>query len=180
MKRLAVRFGLGFAAWMGLFTLILQSSTVNDRLVVPFTRLVAYVSHRVLGPLGMETSVSGTLIVGVEGFAVNVLDGCNGVLVSSILVAAVLAFPSSWREKALGLALGIGVIQALNLARVVSLYYLGLRHPALFETFHLYVWQTVIVILSMAAWMFWAEMIVRPVPAVPRPAPARRPNPARG
>jgi hypothetical protein len=35
------------------------------------------------------------------------------------------------------------------------------RHPDLFERFHYHVWQTVVIVLSMAVWIAWAELLVK-------------------
>ena len=41
------------------------------------------------------------------------------------LVAGVLAFPSTWVQKAWGFAMGFAAIQVANLLRIISLYYLA-------------------------------------------------------
>ena len=160
MKRSALSFVLIFAAGIGVSSLLMQADAVDRGVVVPFTGLIARASGVVLNLMGMSTEVFGTVISGERGFSVNILNGCNGVYVMAILISAVLAFPSTWREKMVGLAIGIPGVQAVNLIRIVSLYYLGLRRPDLFEEFHLYVWQAGVIIASMAIWIFWAEFLV--------------------
>lgn len=93
-------------------------------------------------------------------------DACNGILPTYIFVAAILAFPSSWREKGIGLMIEIPAIFAINVVRVVTLMCLGASYPDLFEQVHIYVWQTLVVALSMAVWLFWAERFVRPHTAI--------------
>jgi exosortase/archaeosortase family protein len=51
--------------------------------------------------------------------------GCNGIEAMLVLVAGMLAYPATWRQRAAGIAIGAMAIRALNLARVVSLFYLG-------------------------------------------------------
>ena len=160
MKRSALSFVLIFAAGIAVSSLLLAAGAVDREVVVPFTGLIARASSVVLNLMGMGTRVDGTVISGERGFSVNILNGCNGVYVMAILISAVLAFPSTWREKMVGLAIGIPGVQAVNLIRIVSLYYLGLRRPDLFEEFHLYIWQAGVIIASMAIWIFWAEFLV--------------------
>ncbi|HET9481375.1 MAG TPA: exosortase H [Candidatus Polarisedimenticolia bacterium] len=176
MRRPALRFGLVFLAAIAVFSLLLQLPAAESRFVVPFTSLIAHASSFVLGFIGFQTRVDGTLLIGAEGFSVNILNGCNGVYVTAILVSAVMGFPSSLREKLVGLALGIPGVQVINLVRIVSLYYIGLRHPALFEQFHLYVWQTGVIVASMALWIYWAEVLVKSA----RPAAGAGGHPAGG
>lgn len=160
MRHPALRFAIVFAALILALSILVRLEAVERSVVVPFTGLVARVSHVLLNAAGLRTEVSGTMLVGEEGFAVNILNGCNGVYVTGIVLSAVLAFPATWREKALGVGVGVAGVQIINLARIVTLYYIGLRHPAVFEQFHYYVWQTIVIILSMAIWIFWAEVLV--------------------
>lgn len=164
MGRRSLRFAAVFIACIAAFSAALQIEAVERSFVIPFTRLIAHAGSAVLNLIGLPTRVEGTVISGEGGFGVNILKGCNGVYVTAIVVSAILAFPSTWREKTIGLALSLPGVQAVNLVRIVSLYYIGLTREELFEQFHLYVWQTGVIILSMAIWLFWAEVLVRPEP----------------
>lgn len=154
-----------FLAWVLLFALLLQTEWVVLRFVNPFTEGVARVAGLLLDGLGERTRVEGTHLSSPR-FAVNIYHGCNGVLATSIFAAAVLAFPATWRERGLGLLLGIPVIQVVNMARIISLYYIGIHWPRLFAAAHGYVWQSIVILLSMVLWIVWAERIVHhPDPA---------------
>jgi hypothetical protein len=41
----------------------------------------------------------------------------------------------------------------------------GVYWPAAFANVHIYVWQTLLVALSIAIWILWAEVFVRPAHA---------------
>ena len=165
MRNPSVRFALIFIVSLGIFSLLFQLDAMDRFVVVPLTTLSARVASVILNLFGMQTSVDGTVLSGADGFSVNILKGCDGSYVMAIVVAAVLAFPSTWKEKGIGLALGIPGVQIVNLVRIVSLYYIGVKQPALFEQFHIYVWQTGVIIVSMAIWIFWAEVVVGRHPA---------------
>lgn len=156
--RSALGFVLGFGAWLLLFSLLLQVPAVQDGLVLPMTRGITLVSDAALGLLGYRTEVAGTVIRGDEGFAVNILTGCNGAFVMAIFASAVLAFPVPWRLRAVGLAAGLPAVQLINLGRILSLYAIGVHRPDLFERFHTQVWQTAVILLSMALWLAWADL----------------------
>ena len=68
---------------------------------------------------------SGAILRSPGGFGVEMRDGCNGINVTILLWAAILAFPAPWKLKAYGLAVGTLAIQLLNLARFISLFYIG-------------------------------------------------------
>lgn len=167
MNRPALAFVAIFLASLLLFSIVIRVDAIDKSLIVPFTALIARVSSLTLNLFGLGTSVFGTVIMGGEGFAVDILNGCNGIYVVGIVVSAVLAFPSTKKEKLVGLLLGVTGVQVVNLIRIVSLYYIGLTNPALFDRFHHYVWQTGVIVLSMAIWIFWAEVLVA-APARPR------------
>jgi exosortase H (IPTLxxWG-CTERM-specific) len=144
----------------GSFTLI-SLNWVNDHVIEPFTAGIARVSGLTLGLLGQDISMQGTILRG-RRFAVNIRNGCNGVEAMLIFLAAVLAFPASWRAKLLGLAVGAVAIQAINLVRVVALYLTGVYFPAWFNASHTVVWQTVVILFSVLLWILWANRLAVP------------------
>ena len=92
-------------------------------------------------------------------FAVEIAAGCNGVEAMMILIAAMLAFPAPWRYRLAGITIGISAIQALNLVRIVSLFFLGLWNQDAFEWAHLYVWQALIMLDALAVWLLWIRSL---------------------
>lgn len=128
----------------------------NDHVIVPFTERIVGVSTAVLRAIGEPALSEGTRIRS-SGFAVDVKNGCNGVEAMLILVAAILAFPAPWGRRLAGLAAGIAVIQLLNLVRVVSLFWLGVHHREVFETFHTAVWQTALILVAVAVFILWSR-----------------------
>ena len=167
MNRPAIAFVAIFMASLVIFSIVIRVEAIDKHLVLPFTALIARAGSLTLNLFGIGTAVVGTVIMGEHGFAVDILNGCNGIYVVGIVVSAVLAFPSTKKEKLVGLVIGVAGVQLVNLIRIVSLYYIGLTNPALFDRFHHYVWQTGVIVLSMAIWIFWAEVLVA-TPARPR------------
>jgi exosortase H (IPTLxxWG-CTERM-specific) len=149
-----------FLGWTLGFAFLLQFETVTVSLVNPFTEGIARAAGLFLNLLGETTTVRGTQLSSPR-FAVNIYHGCNGVLATSIYVAAVLAFPATWAQRGIGIGLGIPFIQIINMARIVSLYYIGIYWPKLFAAAHGYVWQSIVILFSMVLWIFWAERFAR-------------------
>ena len=131
---------------------------VNDHVVEPFTGLIVRASAGVLRVLGEGTQASGTQISS-PAFAVDVKNGCNGVEAMLLLVAAMLAFPATARQRLAGLALGMAAIQIANLIRVVSLFWLGVHHRSVFELFHAAIWQTALILLSVVFFILWSRRV---------------------
>ena len=161
-------FALFILLLTGLFVIEWLPS-VRANLVVPFTNGVATLSGWLIQLWDARVLTHENLIWNQEnGFAVSIEAGCNGVEASIVLVAAMLAYPASWRERLLGLAGGVLTVQVLNLLRIITLFYLGQWHRTLFEWAHLYAWQALIMLDVLLVFLFWLRWIGRP--AHPTPA----------
>jgi exosortase H (IPTLxxWG-CTERM-specific) len=97
------------------------------------------------------------------GFSIKVEDTCNASNVTILLWAAILAFPAPWREKAKGLLAGTLVLHGVNLFRIASLYYIGQHDPGMFEFTHLYVWEGVIMLVTLVIFWTWVQRTFRAV-----------------
>jgi len=155
-RKRSIVFVAKFLALLLAFALFVAWRPVNDHLVVPFTTGVAKVSGAILNAMSERVTVNGTEIR-TAGFSVDVENGCNGDEKALLFAAAVLAFPASWRARGIGLAAGFLGIQALNLVRVVSLFWIGHHKPALFSTAHTVLWQSVVVLFGVLLFLVWAS-----------------------
>jgi exosortase H (IPTLxxWG-CTERM-specific) len=169
----ANRRSLGFlATFLALLVasyFLVASRPVNDAAIVPFTAGVARASAAVLNVLGEKVVVVGTEIRSAT-FAVNIENGCNGVETALLFGSAVLAFPAPWKHRLFGLLLGFAAIQAINLVRVVSLFWIGAHRPALFSSSHTVLWQSIVVLCGVLLFLLWASREQR------RPAAAHAGN----
>lgn len=104
---------------------------------------------------GFSVLIEGTNLVSGT-FRVDVSPACSGAVPSMIYLAAVFAFPASWRSKLIGAGLGLAIIQGVNLIRVVVLFLIGLFEPQLFHETHVYIAQSLVVAIAVATWLFWA------------------------
>jgi exosortase H (IPTLxxWG-CTERM-specific) len=163
-SRAARRASFGFLARFVALLVVLYAAVawhpINDRVIVPFTAGIASVSGAVLRALGEPAVVTDTLISG-GGFGVHIENGCNGIETAILFVSAVLAFPASWAARGIGIAAGFLAIQAINLVRVVSLFWVGRHHPAVFEASHGLVWQSIVVLFGVLLFFVWAARVPR-------------------
>lgn len=168
-----VRFFFLFVALLtGLFALRI-TTVVRDHVTLPFTGLLADMSAFVIMLFDKNVHAEGVIIRSLEnGFAVAIAPGCDGIEAVIILVSAVLAFPSPWKHKLVGILIGFIAIQALNLVRIISLFYMGQWSQTWFDWFHLYLWQALIVLDALAVWLIWLRYLPRPTRAAPPPAAA--------
>lgn len=142
-----LRFVLVFTlVLVGLFSLEMQTA-VQQAVIEPFTGLLAKISAGLILPFDDSVAAYGKVLQFRDNsFAVSIEAGCNGVEASIVLIAAVLAFPATWRARLFAIALGFLAIQVLNIARIVSLFYLGRWNLDIFSWVHLYLWPTLIML----------------------------------
>ncbi len=161
-----VRFFILFLVLQaGLFGLEL-TPWAQEWLVVPWTSRLAAIAAGIVKIFDADVLAQGKVLQSVSnGFAVSIEAGCNGVEATIVLVAAILAFPASWKHKLIGLIAGIVAVQGLNIVRVISLFYLGQWNFNAFEWAHLYVWQALIMLDVMVVWLLWVRTLPRAVPA---------------
>jgi exosortase H (IPTLxxWG-CTERM-specific) len=136
------------------------TAPVQKFLVVPWTSVLAQASAALLTLFDPQVIAYGKILQnGASGFAISIEAGCNGVEAALILIAAMLAFPAPWKHRLLGILAGLIAIQALNLVRVVSLFYLGQWNQAAFEWAHLYLWQILIMFDALIVWLIWMRLL---------------------
>lgn len=132
----------------------------QNYMATPITSAVAKVSVTVMMLFDKSVVSQGIAILDqVTGQGIEVVAGCNGMEAVIILFAAVFAFPATFRQKVLGFIAGFFAIHALNIVRIVSLYYLAKHSMTWFEWFHLYVWQMLIILDALVVWLLWLRWI---------------------
>jgi exosortase H (IPTLxxWG-CTERM-specific) len=148
------RFTAMFAACflLGIGLVLLPPVQVLDR---QFSRALVEASHGLISLCGGKATRQGAVLRAPGGFAVEMRDGCNAVNVTILLWAAVLAFPAPWRMKALGLLAGALVIQALNILRFISLFYIGQYSSTWFDFAHGYLWESLLILDTMVVFWLW-------------------------
>ena len=101
----------------------------------------------------------------VEGlFSLRIVLDCAALDAHALFAAAVLAFPAPWRHRLGGLAAGTLGLAAANVGRIVVLYLVGIRWPAIFPFMHEEVLQLAIVLtafLAFRGWIVWTQRRVR-------------------
>lgn len=173
------RFALLFVALLVGFFVLELTPPVQKYFVQPWTSAVASSSVAAMKAFDNDVVAQGDTVRSTRtGFAVQILAGCNGVEAMIVLVAGILAFPATWKQKIVGTLVGVFAIQALNLVRIVSLFYLGQWNFQWFEWAHLYVWQALIMLDALIVWLLWMRVVNRGVDDAPPAAPPTPPAPA--
>ena len=152
-------FALFLTIQLALFAAEL-TKPVQQAVVVPFTESIAAISAWLVTMFDTGVLSQGIVLRDVDsGFAVAIQAGCNGVEATIVLIAAMIAFPSPWRWKLIGIAAGFVAIQAMNLLRIITLFYLGQWNTTAFEWAHLYIWQALIMLDVLIVFLIWLRYL---------------------
>ena len=94
---------------------------VQQHVVLPWTALLARGCAALVTLFDASAAAAGKVLWNtVSGFGVSIEPGWNGIEACIVLFAAVIAFPSTWRHKLVGLAGGFVAGQGMEGVRVVG------------------------------------------------------------
>ncbi len=146
---------------VGLFTLEMLDP-VQAAAIQPFTASLATLSASIIMPFDDAVIAYGRVIEHTAAqFAVSIEAGCNGVEATIVLIAGVLAFPATWKQKLTAILLGFLAVQIMNIMRIISLFYLGQWDLALFTWTHLYIWPVLIMLDVLVVFIVYLRYLSR-------------------
>jgi archaeosortase B (VPXXXP-CTERM-specific) len=112
----------------------------------------------ILSLLGFHATVDGVFVnYGSTGLAI--IAECTGYTAMALFFSVIVAYPSSIVAKLIGLAVGIPLILAFNMLRLVVMAVVLAYRPRYFEFAHLYFWQVALIIFVVAIVVFWIERL---------------------
>ncbi len=155
------RFLALFAIYLGVVGTLLPRGTRAFPGVARFlVELTAAIEYGLLAAFSDEASLTQP-IVHLGSFGVEIVGECTGLFEMAIYACCVLAFPTSWRNRGLGLLYGLPAIYAFNVLRILCLLVVGRYAHSSFEFFHLYFWQGTLILMITSVWMLWIYLVVR-------------------
>lgn len=158
MQRFVITF---LVVLVALFSIELLNP-VQEHVIVPFTGLLAKISAALVAPFDDTVIAYGKVLQFSDtGFAVSIEAGCNGVEATIVLVAAVVAYPASWKARTVAILLGFIAIQSLNIVRIISLFYLGDWDLDIFSWVHLYLWPALIMLDVLVVFILYLRYLAR-------------------
>ncbi len=143
---LGASLGLALAVYYG---------SLGSSLLDVIAEWTATWTSKAINLFGGSTTVSGTLLIS-DNFVANVVAECTAIGPIILYIGAVVAYPASKRAKLAGVAAGVVVLTAVNLVRIISLFWIGEAYPEYLDVVHLLVWQSVIILLAIIMWLLWA------------------------
>lgn len=160
------RFFILFVALLVALLALELTPPVQAAFVLPWTEGLARISAALVTLFDPRVVATGKILQSTaNGFAVSIEAGCNGIEAAIVLIAAMLAFPAPWKHRLVGILAGLVTVQALNVVRVISLFYLGQWDAKAFEWAHLYLWQALIMLDVLIVWLVWIRTLPPPASA---------------
>lgn len=89
------------------------------------------------------------------GGGINVINGCEGIDVMFLLIAAMLVAPIPMKARLAGMALGILVTLGLNQIRVIGLFYAYRMDRSVFDMLHGVVAPMLLIVAIAGYFLFW-------------------------
>ena len=159
------RFLLLFCGVLGGLFAIEMLKPVQAAVIQPFTGILATISTALILPFDDTVIAQGRILRdATTGFAVSIEAGCNGVEAAIVLIAGIVAFPATIQNKVIAIVAGFFFVQALNIVRIISLFYLGQWNYTVFEWFHLYLWPVLIMLDVLIVFAIYLQWLGRPHP----------------
>ncbi len=131
------------------------------------TEILTIQTTEILNILHLDATCSATKITmtppsnkpnTLNVFAMDIRFGCNGIEAMLIYAAAVTAFPASWKRKLAGIFVGIVLIHIANVGRIVALAFIGVYYPKLFQYFHVYILQGMMIAFALVIFFVYLHL----------------------
>lgn len=150
----AVKFILCFALLFGAFEASRSSAferfVVEDMILVPTTALINVATPNEHAQLAVGRVISS------PGSNLHVIRGCEGIEMFLLLVAGIIAFPTSWKHRFQGLLLGSILAYVLSVTRLMALHYILRYSPGAWEALHGLVLPLGPIVLMALYFMCWS------------------------
>lgn len=152
-----LRFAGMYLFYISLFTLLYISFKDDLRFLNISTATTLSV---LLDVLGVHTTVNEAVIY-LDFIALEVIGECTGIYEIVVFSGCILAYPASSGKKLAGIAFGIPFVLGINMVRLISLAFVGVWYPSMFDYVHYYLWQVTLIIIVVFVMLVWIEKVVK-------------------
>jgi len=159
----ALRFVVMMILGMIIFYAFYKSAFYQNYLNEPIVSAQASLTSFFLNIFGADVTSNGTVISSATtDSSINIKGGCDGLEATALLLCAVSVFPIAFKYKVPGLLLGFLGLFALNIFRLVGLYYAKAHaSQSTFDLLHEQGGFVIFTALSIVIWMIWANWAMK-------------------
>ena len=108
--------------------------------------------------LGVDTIVRENVVM-TGPVSLEIVPECTSLPYLAIFSAGIVAFPTFIHQKLWGILLGLVGLALLNIMRMFCLLLVGMFVPAAFDSAHILVGQSLMIVASVGLWIFWWKRI---------------------
>ncbi|MBN1763142.1 MAG: exosortase H [Methanomicrobia archaeon] len=156
LQYVALFLSFCIAFYLFYYFLAIRSSTALAHL----NEITASILGTLFAVGGAHVVVDGAVVT-INGFSLEIIDECTAVFSSIVYSACILAYPTTLKNKGLGVAFGVPLLYAINMVRLLVITLVGLSAPHLFEFVHVYLWQASFIIFVVVIFLLWLKLIVK-------------------
>ena len=160
-RRLVVAFLLRCLVYWGLTLWLVSRFTVIEETGI---NLTVGTLQLAFGAIGQKVVRAGSAL-STGGSSVEIVSDCSPHMPFLIFAGVILAFPSTWRQRLIGLVFGAVIIHLFNTLRIMALIWILSWHRSWFDFAHVYLWQTGTILIVFATFALWIRAVSRPKPA---------------
>ena len=159
----ALRFVVMMIIGMVLFYAFYKSAFYQNYFNEPIVTAQANITSFFLNLFGADTVSNGTVISSATtDSSINIKGGCDGLEATALLLCAVSVFPIAFKYKVPGLLMGFLGLFALNIFRLVGLFYAKTyASQSTFDLLHEQGGFVIFTALSIVIWMIWANWAMK-------------------
>ena len=153
-----LKVGFLFAAFMLVFHGMHWFAALQGRdwLSEPTTLIIS----RLLAVAGITNNVIDRTHIVMKNAHWVVTPECTAVNVYILYVSFVFAYKASYKSKVLAFVTGVPFICIMNFSRLLLLGVVTHWYPNYARILHDYIWEVLFVVLVVAMWLIWVELVV--------------------
>lgn len=143
-----------YVAWYILYDLWMLP---DGRVDLWLSEHIVSLGGSLLAGMGFEVYAQGR-IIGLAGTnMLEIIDGCNGIEVIGLFIGFVVAYPGLTQNRLWFIPLGILLLYATNVVRILVLAITQLHAPGIFHITHDYSTTAIFYLVVFGMWVLWVN-----------------------
>ena len=151
------RLAMGLAGVVGLLS-VMEYAPGLQRLLDPVNLLLAQTVESLVVRMDMAVTRTGTVVMHPDGFGYRIDYVCSGFRPLVLIAITILIARATWAQRIVGILIALVGIEAINVGRLVHLYWLGVHWPEAFSVAHEVVWNVVAVLAVLGYLGTWLAL----------------------
>ncbi len=157
--RFVIMAAVVMAVFYSLYYYPYDANSAPGRLIAGYLAGYARASAALIALVDPAVFVHDNVIAG--RFSLKIVKSCAATDIKAMFAAAVLAFGAPLRLRIVGMIVGLVALTALNIARIATLYFVGIHLPGWFDTIHEELFQLTLFAAALGCFAAWLAYVRR-------------------